>query len=70
MEEIHVNKEKVIEILGKMTPGDGIVIHKNNERNKPYSIAVDDNFAKTLNLTKDDYSRKTVESETDEYRLR
>lgn len=64
MKEIHVDQQKVIEIIGKMTPGDGIVIHKNKDRHKSFSVAIDEDFEKTLNLKKNDYTRETTESES------
>lgn len=63
MKEIHVDKSKVIQILDKMEPGDGIVIHKNSSSNKSYSVAIDENIEKKLHLKKDDYERQTTESE-------
>lgn len=64
MKEIHVDKNKVIQILDKMEPGDGIVIHKNSSPDKSYSVAIDKDMEKKLHLKKDDYTRQTTESES------
>ena len=64
MKEIHVDKNKVIQILDKMEPGDAIVIHKNSSPDKSYSVAIDKDMEKKLHLKKDDYKRQTTESES------
>lgn len=63
MKEIHVDKNKVIQILDKMEPGDAIVIHKNSSPDKSYSVAIERDMEKKLHLKRDDYTRQTTESE-------
>lgn len=59
MVEIHVDKQKVIEIINKLNTHDAIVIHRGSSKNpkKEFDVTIDNELEKTLNLTKDDYQR-------------
>lgn len=59
MIEIHVDKNKVIEIINKLDKHSAIVIHRGSTKNpkKEYDVTIDNELEKSLNLTKDDYER-------------